>query len=156
IGITAYVAAEIGIAAWIVEFLQKVKDFSVIKSSLYLSVYFGFLMIGRLIGSTFVDRSGVYVSKEYSIILPLTGLFLSILFPTMMASASERNPENKGKIFGILFFFAGLGGMLGPWGVGRVAHLYGIKTGMLVPPIFLMILVSTLFIIGRNKKVVKV
>ena len=50
--VTTYVAAEIGIAAWIVEFLQQVKGFDIGTSSLYLSLFFAAVMVGRFVGSS--------------------------------------------------------------------------------------------------------
>lgn len=168
--IAAYVAAEIGIASWIVEFLQKEKEFSVVKSSLFLSLYFGFITAGRLLGSTFVDRighikilrivslasilfliSGIFSHNSLAIILPLTGFFFSIIFPTITAAASERFKENRGSVLGILFFFAGLGGMAGPWLVGSVAEFSGIKWGLAVNGLFCLIMAVTLFLIKKQK-----
>ena len=56
--VAVYVAAEIGIAARIVEYLQQVKGFDIGVSSLYLSLFFATIMIGRLVGSFFVERIG--------------------------------------------------------------------------------------------------
>ena len=56
--IAVYVAAELGIAAWLVEFLQQTKAFTVARSSLYLSLFFGGLMLGRLLGSFVIERIG--------------------------------------------------------------------------------------------------
>mgnify|MGYP002682885807 CR=1 FL=1 len=41
--------AEIGIGSWIVEFLQKVHGLDVVAGSLYLSLYFGLITLGRLL-----------------------------------------------------------------------------------------------------------
>ena len=172
ISITMYVAAELGISSWIVEYMEKQVGLSVIKSSLFLSLYYGLLMVGRLIGSTIVDRVGhikilritsilafttlslgVIFSKELAILIPVTGLFFSIIFPTTVASASERNSHIKGQVFGVLFFFSGVGGMLGPWAIGQLANIYGMGIALMITPIFLSILVVSLFLIGRKDRV---
>ena len=169
--IAAYVAAEIGIASWIVEFLQKEKGYSVVKSSLFLSLYFGFITGGRLLGSTIVDKighirilritsiasivfliAGIFSSNSLAFILPVTGFFFSIIFPTITAVASERHNENRGAVLGVLFFFAGLGGTIGPWAVGSVAELAGIKWGMSINVLFSVIMVFTLILIKVNKE----
>jgi fucose permease len=166
----SYVAVEIGIASWIVEFLQKVKGFSVVKSSLFLSLYFAFLTAGRLLGSAFVDRIGhikilrivsvssvlimtlgIFTPSSFAVILPFTGFFFSIMFPTLTASAAERHNENRGTVFGILFFFAGLGGMIGPWIVGSIADISGIKVGMATVILFPVIMSVVLFLISPKK-----
>jgi MFS transporter, FHS family, glucose/mannose:H+ symporter len=144
--ITAYVAAEIGIAAWIVEYLQQVKGFDIGTSSLYLSLFFAAIMIGRLVGSFVVDRIGylavmltaivasivtlglgIFGPPALVFLIPLTGIFFSIMFPTTTASVSSLHVTNMGAILGVLFAFGGLGGALGPWLIGAAADLVGIE-----------------------------
>ena len=143
-----YVAAEIGIGTWLVEFLQKSKFQSVAISSFYLSLFFGGVTVGRLIGSFLVERVGYLKSMLYvslasvvcvaigtfapaslAFFLPLTGLFFSIIFPTATAAASDLHQENVGTVLGLLFTFAGIGGMLGPWLVGIFSDWLGIQLG---------------------------
>ena len=153
--IAIYVAIEIGIGAWVVEFLQKAKAQSVMMSSLYLSLFFGAVTAGRFIGSFLVERIGYLQSMLYaslaamgcvalgtfapaglSCFLPLTGLFLSIIFPTATAAVSDLHQENVGTILGLLFTFAGVGGMLGPWLVGILSDWMGIQLGFGVILVF--------------------
>lgn len=153
--IAIYVAIEIGIGTWVVEFLQKAKAQSVMMSSLYLSLFFGAITAGRFIGSFLVERIGYLPSMLYaslaalgcvaigtfsptglSFFLPLTGLFLSIIFPTATAAVSDLHQENVGTILGLLFTFAGVGGMLGPWLVGILSDWMGIQLGFSVILVF--------------------
>jgi MFS transporter, FHS family, glucose/mannose:H+ symporter len=148
LSICVYVAAEVGVGAWLVEFLQKVKSQSVMKSSVYLSLFFGTAMAGRFIGSFFVDRVGYLKSMliasiasilfmaigtfgppALSIFIPLTGFFFSIIFPTVTAAVADLHEENIGAILGILFMFGGLGAMLGSWSVGVTSDVFGINIG---------------------------
>jgi len=143
-----YVAAEIGIGTWLVEFLQKSKFQSVAMSSFYLSLFFGGITVGRLIGSFLVERigylksmlyaslasivcvaTGIFAPASLAFFLPLTGLFFSIIFPTATAAASDLHKENVGTVLGLLFTFAGVGGMLGPWLVGIFSDWLGIQLG---------------------------
>lgn len=153
--IAIYVAIEIGIGAWVVEFLQKAKAQSVMMSSLYLSLFFGAITAGRFIGSFLVERMGylpsmlyaslaalgcvaigTFAPAELSFFLPLTGLFLSIIFPTATAAVSDLHQENVGTILGLLFTFAGVGGMFGPWLVGILSDWMGIQLGFGVILVF--------------------
>jgi len=146
--VAVYVAAEIGIGAWLVEFLQQTKSQSVIMSSLFLSLFFGAITVGRLVGSFLVERIGYLKSLLYasiasvvciaigtfapaglSFFLPLAGLFFSIIFPTTTAVVSDLHQENVGTILGLLFTFAGVGGMFGPWLVGIFSDWFGIQLG---------------------------
>lgn len=146
--ITMYVSLELGMASWIVEYLQKVRGQSVTQSTQALSLYFGLMMLGRFVGSFFVERLGYLKSivvmalgattcvalglfgpAQLSILLPISGFFLSIIFPTITAATSDTHKTNVNTILGLLFTFAGLGGILGPWLVGIVSNLGGIQVG---------------------------
>jgi MFS transporter, FHS family, glucose/mannose:H+ symporter len=146
--IAIYVAAEIGFGAWLVEFLQQVKGQSVLVSSVSLSVFFGGVTAGRFVGSFLVDRIGylpmilsaalasiacvgvgMFAPPAFAFFLPATGLFFSIIFPTITASVSSLHTKQVGTILGLLFTFAGVGGMIGPWLVGVVSDLAGLVWG---------------------------
>jgi len=153
--IALYVAIELGIASWIVEFLQKIRLQSVAQSTQALSLFFGLMMVGRFIGSFFVERLGylrsilfaavgasacvalgVFGPPQFSILLTVSGFFLSIIFPTITAAASEAHQENMNTILGLLFTFAGLGGIIGPWLIGIASDLVGIKMGFSLNLVF--------------------
>ena len=146
--ITLYVSIELGIASWVVEFLQSERGYSITQSTQALSIFFGLMMFGRLVGSFFVERLGylksilgaalcasacvllgLFGSEKLSFLLPASGFFLSIIFPTITAAASDEHKENINTILGLLFTFAGFGGILGPWLVGIASDLGGLKFG---------------------------
>lgn len=148
LAIALYVAAELGIAAWIVEYLIKQKGIAQSTASYYLSGFFAFVIIGRLIGSVFVERIGylravllatagallciligIFAPPTLAIFLPLSGLFCSIIFPTITAAVSRLHPQNTGTILGLLFTAAGLGGTLGPAAIGLASDALGIGWG---------------------------
>lgn len=140
--IIAYVAAEIGIASWLVEYLQTARGQNVEASTGALSLYFGLMMAGRLVGSFFLERLGYLRAILLAMLaalaclalgllgpasaLALTGFFFSIVFPAITAAASKGLTENAGTALGLLFTFAGLGGMAGPWLVGFAADHLGL------------------------------
>ena len=157
VGIATYVAAEIGIGTWLVEFLQSVRAQSVTQSTFYLAIFFGSITVGRFVGSFLVARMGylksmlyagvaatifvgigIFTSATLVIFLPLAGLFFSIIFPTLTAAVSDLHQENEGVILGLLFTFAGVGGMLGPWTVGLVSDWVGMRLGFGIILIFLL------------------
>ena len=170
--ITLYVAIELGIASWIVEFLQKDRAQNVAQSTQALSLFFGLMMVGRFVGSFFVERLGylksilitalcasacvaigVFGPPQFSILLPASGFFLSIIFPTITAAASDAHKENTNTILGLLFTFAGLGGILGPWLVGIASDLGGIKFGFSLNLAFgLLTAVAALVLIQLRRK----
>jgi FHS family glucose/mannose:H+ symporter-like MFS transporter len=151
--IAVYVAAEIGVASWLVAYLQDLRGATVDVSTQALSLFFAMLMIGRLIGGFFVQRFGYVRSILFaglgsmicllvgtlttlSIFLPLTGFFFSIIFPTITAAVSDEHTENGNTILGTLFTFAGLGGMIGPWVIGWASTNLGLQAGFLLNTVF--------------------
>jgi len=157
--ITFYVAAEIGLASWLVTFLQETRNISVTASNQLLSLFFAMLMIGRLLGGFFVHRigylrsilfmtiggivciaAGLFGPHEISFLLAMTGFFLSIIFPTITAAVSDTHTENANTVLGVLFTFAGLGGVIGPWLIAWSSDLFGLQTGLSLIILFMLIL----------------
>lgn len=146
-----YVSSEIGVASWLVIYMQRIHQLGVTQSAGVLSVYFLGLMFGRLLGTLFVERVGylrsiliVSVASTACLViglfgpglsywfLPLTGLFFAIIFPTLTAEATGRTKENVGTLMGLLFAFCGLGGAIGPWLIGMISNSFGIQAGFSV------------------------
>ena len=165
IAIALYVGAEIGIGAWVVDFLQKAKSQSVMRSSLYLSLFFGGITLGRFVGSFLVGKIGylkilfltsvaaaiclaigTFGPPALAFFIPLAGLFFSIVFPTTTAAVSELHRENVGTILGILFAFAGVGGAIGPWLVGVVNDWLGLYAGFAMVLLFCIIMAGMFMI----------
>ncbi len=168
-GMTCYVAVEISIGAWLVEYLQQIHGFGVSQSTLALSIFFGLVIVGRLVGSVVVDRIGylravviamacgtlcigvgLFVPSAFWL-LPASGLFLSIIFPTLTAAVSNSYTTNVSAILGLLFTFAGLGGILGPWVVGLIANRAGIQPGF---SLILLFGVLTLLIVIKLERTI--
>lgn len=172
--IAIYVSTELGIGSWIVEFLQTQKGLAVGLSTQMLSLYFGLMMAGRLLGSFFVERIGylrilllaslgafvsialgIFGPPEIFFFLPLSGFFLSIIFPTVTAAVSDQHTENQGAILGLLFTFAGLGGMLGPWLIGVASDQIGLQLGLGACLVFCALMIGALLILlaGQRREV---
>ena len=167
--IAFYVAAEIGIASWLVTFLQDVRGASVASSTQALALFFFMLMVGRLIGAFFVRRigylrsilfmsiggaiciiGGLYGPKEISLLLPLTGFFFSIIFPTITAAVSDTHSVNANTILGVLFTFAGLGGIIGPLFIAWGSDLFGLQKGFSIVIVYMMILIVSVVILIKR------
>jgi len=170
VAILFYVAVEIGIGSWLVTFLQKIQNVSVTASTQSLSLFFVMLTIGRLLGGFFVQRvgyvrsilfmavgamfciiAGLFGPKEISFLLPITGLFLSIMFPTFTAAVSDTHTENTNTVLGVLYTFAGLGGVIGPWLMGWTSDLFGLQTGFSMILVFAIIMFVSLIILAKGE-----
>ncbi len=169
--ITIYVAIELGISSWLVEFLQKERQYNVAQSNQALSAYFGLIMVGRFVGSFYVEKLGYLKSilvnclgaslciavglfgpTSLSFMLPLSGFFLSIIFPTITAAVSDTHKENINSILGLLFTFAGIGGVIGPWFVGIASDLVGLKLGFSLNLFFGLFTAFAVFMLIQLKK----
>lgn len=169
LAIAFYVAAEIGMASWLVTFLQEVRSISVAVSNQSLSLFFATIMIGRLIGGFLVHRigylrsilfmtagsilciiAGLFGPKEISLLLPITGFFFSIIFPTITAAVSDIHTENANTILGVLFTFAGLGAVIGPWFIAWGSDLFGLQTGFSIIILFLVILLVSITVLTKR------
>ncbi len=169
--IAVYVAAELGIASWLVEFLQQEKGMSLARSSFYLSLFFVFIMIGRLLGSFVVERigylrimlvvsvasivslsAGIFGPPTLAILIPFTGLFFSIIFPTATAAVSHQHVKNTGAILGLLFAFGGLGGALGPWAMGVANDVVGVMMGFALSIVYCLVMIVALLALRSMAK----
>jgi MFS transporter, FHS family, glucose/mannose:H+ symporter len=171
VAIAAYVSAEIGMAAWLVTFLQQARGQGVVASNQGLSIFFGLVMLGRFIGSFVVHRVGylrsiliatlgaiasvvigLFGTGNWVFFLPITGFFLSIIFPTITAAASDLRTEKVNTVLGVLFTFAGLGGLLGPWLIGLASNKLGLQAGFSANIAFLVVLLIAVALLMRQNQ----
>lgn len=167
----AYVGLEISMASWLPAYLQEAHGMSVRLSSQSVSLFFGGLMVGRLVGSFIIHRIGylrvLLIATTGGLVclilglsgpagmtffLPLSGLFFSITFPVTTAFTTDMHRDNVGSIIGLLFSFAGLGGAIGPWLIGLLIDEAGMRAGFsLVIPYTLLVLASVLMVQKQSK-----
>jgi fucose permease len=167
--IFGYVGLQTGMSTWLAEYLTVHRNIDPESSTIYVTSFFICLTVGRFLGSFIVDKVGhlksmficvfsscclVFLSTFggdfYSFCLPLTGLFVSIIFPTSAAMMSQINVEHLVLRFGFLFVFAGLGGIFGPWGIGILCDVMGIHSGISLGLILLSILMLLPFVFSKR------
>jgi len=167
--IAAYVAIELSVGAWMMEYLQHERNMSVSTSSYYLSSFFVLLMLGRLLGAFVVERVdtllavfiailsssicvflGILGNDSLIVLLPVSGFFMSIVFPTVTAAVTKLHVGKTGTILGILFAFGGMGGAFGPWTVGFVSDMAGLKIGLASSLAFSVIALGALLSLKRQ------
>ncbi len=171
VSIALYVAVEIGMGSWMVTFLQKEQALSVTASNRALTLFFGAIMVGRFIGGFIVHRIGylrsillasiasvicialgLFGPPSLSFFLPLTGLFFSIIFPTITASVSDTHTENINSILGMLFTCAGVGGVFGPWLIGLTSDAFGLHIGFAANLLFALLMTASIFILMKGAR----
>lgn len=109
-----YFIAEHGILNWLVSYCQEVFEMPVSKASAYLSVFFGGMMIGRLLLAPAVQKlgalksitvfggigavlfiAGILAGSRGIWLLSISGIFISILYPTMVLLIQKLYPEGQ-------------------------------------------------------------
>lgn len=167
--IAFYVSAELGIGAWIVEFLQRSKGFSLTGATGFLSLFFGMIMLGRVVGSFVVERLGyvrsvlgaaaggliclligIFGPPLLAVFIPICGLFFSIIFPTITAIVSDVNPKKTNTILGLLFAAGGVGGAVGPWAIGFAGNGLGIQWGFSLVAVYCLLVIGSMGMVQRT------
>ena len=164
----SYVAAEVCIGTWLVEYVRVMHGIPIEAGSTWLAFFFGGIMAGRFLGGFLVDRVGYLSSMLVAVVLcivcvlggisgplplacllPAAGLFLSIILPTATAFVSTMKLKNMGAILGLFFCFVGLGGMAGPWIAGVVNDWLGLRAGMATAAAFCGVMLVSLLRIRK-------
>jgi MFS transporter, FHS family, L-fucose permease len=79
----------------------------------------GFIILVCFAGSIIWQPSAV-------ILLPLSGLFMSVIYPTINSKGISSFPKSKhGSIAGIILFFTAAGAAAGPLSMGIVSDIFG-------------------------------
>lgn len=145
LGLFLYVGTEVGIATWLILFLKSERGIGMETGVLALSLFWAMLAIGRYLGGRLAHRfSPKDILSAFSagamallviimsvkaapaaFLLPLMGLSLSVIYPTMFSVAIENTRSNKGIASGILTS-AGIGGAIIPYIMGLVGDRYGL------------------------------
>ena len=169
--VSLYVSCEIGMGTWLISYLTNIQGFSIARASFWLSVYYVGIAAGRLGGSLIVDKMGYYLSLKTAFalsilfvftgtlvnnylffLLPLTGLTFSIIFPTIIATATDGMEEHMGIVLGVMLSFVGIGGMLGSGLIGVITGNFGEKIGVLSIGIVCILCLIIIIALQKQKK----
>ena len=141
-----YVATECAIYVWMPTLLQDYKGPSVFVAGYALSIFFVLRAAGRFLGAWLLARfswSAVLTVLSLCILvcfvgsavggvgaavylLPLTGLFMSVMYPTINSKGiSCFHKTEHGAVAGVILFFTCAGAALGPLAMGAVSDALG-------------------------------
>ncbi|MCZ2126607.1 MAG: MFS transporter [Anaerolineales bacterium] len=164
-----YVSAEIGLSSWMVVYLKEMRGMSEAASANFLALFFGLIMLGRFIGGFLVRSVGylraisvaiffaaaslsIGIFTQATFFIPLTGLFLSIIFPTLAAAVSDAEHKNTNTILGVAFAFSSFGGMVGPWLTAWTSNFFGLQAGFILLLFFAVLTFSLVFILEQKSR----
>lgn len=154
-----YVAVESAVYVWMPTLLQGYDGSMVLLSTYALTIFFVLRAAGRFLGTWVMARfNWTLVLSLFSLIilacfvgsliggvryavflLPLSGLFMSVIYPTINSKGISCFPKAQhGSIAGIILFFTAAGAALGPLAMGAVSDLFGhdMKNGFVLATIF--------------------
>ena len=88
-------------------------------------------------------------------LLPLSGLFMSVVYPTLNSKGISGFPKSEhGRIAGLLLFFTALAAALGPFAMAAVSDAYGgAKYGFVLAAIFALLLFLGLLVNALTRSV---
>jgi len=164
-----YVAAELGVANWLTTYLQSAKHIDPLKSSTYLSLFFGIFAFGRLIGGFIVEKLGYFrsivgfsitalllfilgtmVSNQLLVIISISGFFFSIIYPTTFALLLKEFNKGSSTVIGVVITISSATNMIGNAVIGQINDIFGVTAGFRLVALFLLISVVLMFILKKH------
>lgn len=154
-----YVAMESAVYVWMPTLLQEYQGRLILVASYSLSIFFVLRAAGRFLGTWVMARfnwtlvlsmlslfiltcffGSLIGGDEYAVVLmPLSGLFMSVIYPTINSKGISCFPKMQhGSIAGIILFFTAAGAALGPLAMGAASDLFGhnMRSGYILATVF--------------------
>jgi FHS family L-fucose permease-like MFS transporter len=163
LGAFLYVATESAIYVWMPTYLIGYEGNAMLLASYALTIFFVLRAAGRFVGIWMMAHfnwaavltlfsgaiavcflASVLGGREWAVfLLPLSGVFMSVIYPTLNSKGISCFPKNKhGAAAGVILFFTALGAAFGPLSMGVVSDAFGsdAKYGFLLASVFASIL----------------
>jgi fucose permease len=158
LGIFLYVAAECAIYVWMPTLFDGYAGSFVFIAAYATSIFFILRAVGRFLGAwvlahfswtsvmaifslaIFICFIGSMIGGlSYGIwLLPLSGLFMSMIYPTLNSKGISCFPKTEhGAVSGVILFFTCVAAAAGPWAMGAVSDIFGhARYGFILATIF--------------------
>ena len=145
-GIFLYVAAECAIYVWMPTLFNGYTGSFAFIVAYATSIFFILRVIGRFLGAWVLARfrwtsvmalfslvificfiGSMLGGLSYGIwLLPLCGLFMSMIYPTLNSKGISCFPKTEhGAVSGVILFFTCVAAAAGPWAMGVVSDIFG-------------------------------
>lgn len=161
-GIAMYVASEVAVFVWLPTFLEGFDGAgpSAFFAAYAVMIFFVLRAAGRFLGVWILDRLDwklvmlvftgmIFVCFSLSVVggrsvavflLPLSGLFMSMIYPTLNSKGISCFPKNDhGTIAGLILFFTAVSAALSPLAMALVSDAFGggdMRTGFALATAF--------------------
>ena len=166
--IMLYVAVEVAVYVWMPTYLQGYTGAASWLAAYALTIFFVLRAAGRFLGAWFLRKlswsivlvafaaailacfaGSLYGGPDHAVyLLPLSGLFMSVLYPTLNSKGISCFPRYEhGAVAGVILFFTALAAAVGPLAMGAISDALGdIKYGFVLATGFAALLFVGLLI----------
>ncbi|UOQ48081.1 MFS transporter [Gracilibacillus caseinilyticus] len=129
--LTMGVTTELGIAAWLVNYLVKVSDWGISAASSMLSIFFFSFMLARLLLGPVTDKFGyarsiivfsifagvfslipIFAGGSTAILFAIAGFGVGPIYPTMMALLAKKYTKGTDSAITFTVVMVGIGGVI--------------------------------------------
>ncbi|MFD2655981.1 MFS transporter [Gracilibacillus thailandensis] len=129
--LTMGVTAELGIAAWLVNYLVKVSEWTIADASGMLSIFFFSFMLARLLLGPVTDKFGyaisiivfsflagvlslipIFTGDRLAILFAIAGFGIGPIYPTMMALLARKYTRGTDTAITFTVVLIGIGGVI--------------------------------------------
>jgi fucose permease len=146
LGTMLYVGVETAIYVWMPTLLADYRGPAILIATYALSIFFVLRAAGRFLGAWLLGRfawttvmvvcslailicfAGALVGGQGAAVwlLPLSGLFMSVIYPTLNSKGISCFPKAQhGAVAGVILFFTCISAVLSPLAMGAVSDLFG-------------------------------
>lgn len=169
ISLGLYVAAEIGTGNWFVNYMKDTYAYSENQATYFTTLFFGTYALGRFLGGFIVEKlgtvktvlissvlafllyiSGLVIGQNGLALVGISGLFFSIIFPTLILSANEVFKKNTTYVIGILTTASSATSMIINFIIGWLNDLMGVHMAYYTIPICLFFNMVFIYLIYKN------
>ena len=162
LAIGLYVATEVAIYVWMPSLLQEYQGDYTLLAAYALTIFFTLRAGGRFLGGWILNHfswqqvmfwfslaislcylgSMLYGVEAAVILLPLSGLFMSMMYPTLNSKGISCFPvAQHGSVAGVILFFTAVSAALAPLCMGLVGDIFGhVKYGFYLATGFAVLL----------------
>ncbi|GAA0086230.1 MFS transporter [Clostridium sp. CTA-7] len=172
IGIGSYIFAEQATGRWLpIYFKNSNLSLNDNHISSIISLFFLLLTIGRLIGGFIIEKIGIIkgviifsfiggllfftglILKENGLyLIPISGFFFSIIFPTTVIIIGKIFKVNSSYIVGSIISFAGIVNTLINLTTGILSDVIGISLGIFIIPLCLLTTFISILLVNLDTK----
>jgi fucose permease len=164
-----YVACELGVANWFVNYLTVVYKMSELQGSTMLSLFFITFTAGRLVGGFIAERlgyfksvliflgtslilftGGILLGRQYVFLISFCGLAFSIVFPTLTTIVIGEFRKSTGSILGFIITMSSVINMFSNWIIGKINDSIGVDKGFMIIGVYIVIAIVLVIILKRT------